>query len=254
MSVRRLIIVAVLLFSGSASMLAEQLCVIIRSTTSTAVHLLDPAEPMPKVGTTPYTATLTFNAASVTPFHYAVDTTGLSAVDRWLASSTRFHSASRTPVRPAKSTVTVTYTVMALREAVKAEPRDLIYSDRFLPVARPSTPRDIKIDVERARQTEGFADPVETVDSAVVFDPRMLKQSILYPEAARRMGLLGTVEVDVVIGGNGHIRLLSLASRVHPLLDSEALRAVARTRYRAARHAGQRITSWVRIPVVFDLR
>jgi TonB family protein len=143
---------------------------------------------------------------------------------------------------------------MSLREAVKAEPRAVIYSDRFLPVATPSTPRDLKVHVELARQADGLTEPIEQVDTAVAFDGSVLKKSILYPEAARRMGLKGTVDVDVVIGSNGHIRLLSVGKRVHPLLDSEALRAVARTRYRAARHEDKRVASWIRIPVVFDLR
>lgn len=253
MSVRGLTIIAIAMLSLGGTAMAEQLCVTVRSTV-TAVHLLDPAEPMPRPSAVPYSATITFTAAQTSPFDYVADTAGLSPVDRWLVSATRFHSAVRTPVRPAQQRITVTYTVMALREAVKAEPRSVIYSDQFLPVATPSTPRELKVQVELARQADGRTDVVETVDTAVVFDAKVLKQSILYPEAARRMGLRGTVDVDVIIGSNGHIRLLSVGRRVHPLLDSEALRAVARTRYRAARHGDQRIASWVRIPVVFDLR
>ncbi|MBU3742370.1 MAG: energy transducer TonB [Candidatus Kapabacteria bacterium] len=254
MSIRGLIVVAAIVLLQLNVTRAEQLCVIVRSETTTAVHLLDPAEPMPKVERTPYSTNITFMARATAPFEFVADTAGLSAVDRWLVSCTRFHGAERTPTRPKVTTLTVNYTVMALREAVKAEPRDVIYSDRFLPVATPSTSRELRLDVERARQADGFTEPVEQVDTAVVFDPSVLKKSIVYPEAARRMGLKGTVEVDVVIGSNGHIRLLSVGTRVHPLLDSEALRAVARTRYRAAREGDKRIASWVRIPVVFDLR
>ena len=254
MSVRGLIAVIAVLVAQIGVTFAEQLCVVARSETSTAVHLLDPAEPMPKVDRRPYSTTITFTASAVAPFVYVADTTGLSTVDRWLVSCTRFHGEGRTPARPKVTTITVTYTVMALREAVKAEPREVIFSDRFLPVATPSTSRDLRLDVERARQADGFTEPVDEVDTAVVFDPSVLKQSILYPEAARRMGLKGTVEVDVVIGSNGHIRLLSVGTRVHPLLDTEALRAVARTRYRAAREGDKRIASWIRIPVVFSLK
>jgi len=252
MSVRGLIIAAALCaFVGT--MKAEQLCVTVTST-ATSVHLIDPAEPMPRLDKVPYSMTITFTAAQIPPFAYQADTVATSDIARWLISATRFHSSVRTPTRPSQQTIEVTYTVMSLREAVKAEPRAVIYSDRFLPVATPSTPRDLKVHVELARQADGLTEPIEQVDTAVAFDGSVLKKSILYPEAARRMGLKGTVDVDVVIGSNGHIRLLSVGKRVHPLLDSEALRAVARTRYRAARHEDKRVASWIRIPVVFDLR
>jgi len=75
-----------------------------------------------------------------------------------------------------------------------------------------------------------------------------------YPHAARRRGLEGRVvlHVEVLAAGScGHIELLQ--SSGHEILDEAAIKAVKHWRFVPARHLGFAVSSWLNIPIRFEL-
>jgi TonB family protein len=84
---------------------------------------------------------------------------------------------------------------------------------------------------------------------------RRLAESLVYPAAARRRGLSGTVQIEVEIESNGAIGVvLVFASSSHRLLDDaalEAVRGLGRVHFPPDVRP-RRLR--VRLPVVFDLR
>lgn len=77
---------------------------------------------------------------------------------------------------------------------------------------------------------------------------------LAYPRAAVRLGLQGTVilEVEVLADGRaGQIRLH--ASSGHALLDLDARHQVARWRFKPPQRLGRAHDTWVRVPVHYTL-
>jgi protein TonB len=84
---------------------------------------------------------------------------------------------------------------------------------------------------------------------------RRIQESLEYPQAARRRGVKGTVQLEILIKADGAISGVSVAgSSSHPLLDEAALEAV-RGLGRQPFPAGLLPRPLrVRLPVVFDLK
>jgi protein TonB len=84
---------------------------------------------------------------------------------------------------------------------------------------------------------------------------RRIQESLEYPQAARRRGIKGTVQLEITIKADGAIGGVSVAgSSSHPLLDDAALEAV-RSLGRQPFPAGLLPKPLrVRLPVVFDLK
>jgi periplasmic protein TonB len=84
---------------------------------------------------------------------------------------------------------------------------------------------------------------------------RRIHESLEYPQAARRRGIKGTVQLEILIKADGAISGVSVAgSSSHPLLDEAALEAV-RSLGRQPFPAGLLPRPLrVRLPVVFDLK
>jgi periplasmic protein TonB len=84
---------------------------------------------------------------------------------------------------------------------------------------------------------------------------RRIQESLEYPQAARRRGIKGTVQLEILIKADGAISGVSVAgSSSHPLLDEAALEAV-RSLGRQPFPAGLLPRPLrVRLPVVFDLK
>lgn len=76
-----------------------------------------------------------------------------------------------------------------------------------------------------------------------------------YPMAARRMGWEGRVVLNVEVLAEGSCGIVNVfQSSGHEVLDNAAMRAVKSWRFTPARHVGQAITQWVRIPIPFILK
>ena len=83
---------------------------------------------------------------------------------------------------------------------------------------------------------------------------QLIQEHVVYPLAARRRGLSGRVELEVLLDPAGRVRTVSLVtSSAHGLLDEAAIEAVRRTPWLPMpEHLPRRILR-VRLPVIFEL-
>lgn len=81
-----------------------------------------------------------------------------------------------------------------------------------------------------------------------------IQESVVYPLAARRRGLTGRVEVELVLEPSGRIRDVAVvSSSSHALLDGAAVDAVRSIEPQPLPEHPMRQTLRVRLPVVFQL-
>jgi protein TonB len=84
---------------------------------------------------------------------------------------------------------------------------------------------------------------------------RRIQELVVYPLSARRRGLAGKVEVEVVLEPTGRVRDVALvASSSHSMLDDAALDAVRSLPPVPLPENLPRRPLRVRLPIVFDLR
>ncbi len=82
-----------------------------------------------------------------------------------------------------------------------------------------------------------------------------IQESVVYPLAARRRGLDGRVEIELVLEPSGRIRDVTVvSSSSHALLDDAAVEAVRSLQPQPLPEHPKRQTLRVRLPVVFQLR
>ena len=82
-----------------------------------------------------------------------------------------------------------------------------------------------------------------------------IQELVIYPLAARRRGLAGRVEVEVLLEPSGRVRDVTVvASSSHSLLDEAAIEAVRSLQPVPLPEALPRRPLRVRLPIVFDLR
>jgi protein TonB len=84
---------------------------------------------------------------------------------------------------------------------------------------------------------------------------RLIQEHVVYPLAARRQGLSGRVELEVLLDPAGRVRTVTLVtSSAHGLLDEAAIEAVRRVpSVPMPEHLPRRILR-VRLPVIFELQ
>jgi periplasmic protein TonB len=75
----------------------------------------------------------------------------------------------------------------------------------------------------------------------------------VYPEAARRAGVSGTVLVQVLVRKDGRVGDARVVRSI-PMLDPAALEAAWRWRFRPALSGGRPVACWVAIPLRFRPR
>jgi protein TonB len=75
-----------------------------------------------------------------------------------------------------------------------------------------------------------------------------------YPPRCRRMGIEGTVRVQVLVGTNGRVvRAMVARTSGDEALDAAALEAVDDWRFEPARRDGAPIQAWASVPIAFKL-
>ena len=84
---------------------------------------------------------------------------------------------------------------------------------------------------------------------------RLIQEHVVYPLAARRQGLSGRVELEVLLDPAGRVRAVTLVtSSAHGLLDEAAIEAVRRVpSVPMPEHLPRRVLR-VRLPVIFQLQ
>jgi len=76
----------------------------------------------------------------------------------------------------------------------------------------------------------------------------------LYPQSARRLGLEGTVRLDVLVGRNGRPQEIRLARSSDAAdLDQAAQAAVGKWRFVPAKRGDDEVEAWVTVPIRFQL-
>jgi len=84
---------------------------------------------------------------------------------------------------------------------------------------------------------------------------RRVQEALVYPLAARRQGLRGTVELDVWLDSAGRVRDVQVTrSSSHELLDDAAVETVRRLGPLPFPESLPRRSLRIRLPLVFDLR
>jgi protein TonB len=84
---------------------------------------------------------------------------------------------------------------------------------------------------------------------------RRVQEALVYPLAARRQGLRGTVELDVWLDPAGRVRDVQVArSSSHELLDDAAVETIRRLGPLPFPESLPRRSLRIRLPLVFDLR
>ena len=84
---------------------------------------------------------------------------------------------------------------------------------------------------------------------------RLIQEHVVYPLAARRQGLSGRVELEVLLDPTGRVRAVTLVtSSAHGLLDEAAIEAVRRVPSVPMPEHLPRRTLRVRLPVIFELQ
>lgn len=76
----------------------------------------------------------------------------------------------------------------------------------------------------------------------------------VYPEAARRARLEGTLILEAVITAAGDVQDVRVLKSVNPLLDASAAQAVRQWRYRPATWNGRAVPVYLTVTVRFSLR
>jgi periplasmic protein TonB len=105
------------------------------------------------------------------------------------------------------------------------------------------------------------ASPPAAPNAAVVvevepdYKASYLNNRLIYPLAARRMGIQGRVVLEVEVLAEGVSGQINVAqSSGHAVLDKAALESVKTWCFIPARRAGQSYTKWFKVPVQFLLK
>lgn len=98
---------------------------------------------------------------------------------------------------------------------------------------------------------ESYEEPLNSDDLDV--PPQLLsKLSIKYPVKARRDGIKGEVVLRILVSNTGAVSQVEIEKSI-PQLDSAAIQAVEKLRFKPAKKYGMPTDVWVRIPLNFDL-
>ena len=84
---------------------------------------------------------------------------------------------------------------------------------------------------------------------------RWINSQLVYPEAAKRVGIQGKVMVSFTITESGKVDNVKVVKGVHPLLDAEAVRVISRSpKWEPAQKLGSPIAITYTFPVIFQVR
>ena len=79
-----------------------------------------------------------------------------------------------------------------------------------------------------------------------------IRSSIGYPALARQSGIMGQVELDVLINEQGQIAGLSVENADHPLLEVACIEQLPYSRFRPAMQGGEPVASWKTLSFSFN--
>jgi protein TonB len=97
-------------------------------------------------------------------------------------------------------------------------------------------------------------DEFVAVEKEPGFDYDALRRRVKYPDMAMRAGIEGRVQVAALIGKDGRVMDIKITDSDNPILNDAAVKAVKDTPFTPAIQNGNPVTTWVRIPIVFELK
>ena len=98
---------------------------------------------------------------------------------------------------------------------------------------------------------EAYEEPLDAND--LDSPPQLLsKMSIKYPSKAKRDGVKGEVVLRILVSNTGAVSKVEVEKSI-PLLDSAAISAVEKLRFKPAKKYGMPTDVWVRVPLNFNL-
>jgi TonB family protein len=74
-----------------------------------------------------------------------------------------------------------------------------------------------------------------------------------YPEAAKRAGIEGSVEVSALIGVNGDVLRVMIDKSTNAIFEKPAFTAMQHMRYKPAIDNGERVRVWIKEKIIFKL-
>jgi len=80
-----------------------------------------------------------------------------------------------------------------------------------------------------------------------------IEKAIQYPEVAKRSGLEGKVELDALVGTDGHVIKVNVLKSDYDIFKQAAVDAVMKTRFTPARQNGQPLKVWITRTIRFKL-
>lgn len=83
---------------------------------------------------------------------------------------------------------------------------------------------------------------------------KYFKESVQYPEEAKKKGIQGKVFVNFIVGADGSISNARVLQAVDPMLDAEALRVVTNMpKWVPGKEKGKEVAVYYNLPVNFTL-
>ena len=133
-------------------------------------------------------------------------------------------------------------------------------------IEKPKLPKKIKETTDDSEVTEDiefettFEDPSLTEQQGEIYRiyenaPKVLvKLDPEYPDAARQLGIEGTVFLELIVEKDGSVSLVKVIKGVHPLLDASAVNAAYQMTFTPAMSRDIAVRAYVTFPVNFSLR
>ncbi|MBU3742132.1 MAG: energy transducer TonB [Candidatus Kapabacteria bacterium] len=97
-------------------------------------------------------------------------------------------------------------------------------------------------------------DEFVAVEKEPGFDYDALRRRVRYPDMAMRAGIEGRVQVAALIGKDGRVMDIKITDSDNTILNDAAVKAVKDTPFTPAIQNGNPVVTWVRIPIVFELK
>ena len=130
-----------------------------------------------------------------------------------------------------------------IETALASQPADAVIQQENIPMTASSEPISAAV-----------AAPASVLEAEPDYQAAYLDNRLIYPLAARRMGLQGRVVLNVEVLAEGMSGQMNVhLSSGHEALDRAALESVKKWRFIPAQRGGQPYTRWFKIPIRFSL-
>jgi protein TonB len=112
----------------------------------------------------------------------------------------------------------------------------------------------VSLDIPAQPATEADPTPDEFIDvSEEPHEVQPLEKLIVYPEIARRSGLEGKVQLQALIGKDGHVEKVEILKSDYDIFRDAAIAAMKSAKFTPARQNGTPLKLWITRTINFKL-